>query len=362
MRLMVVHPGADVAISDVHDGLVAALRRQGHLVSTYALNVRMTMAGRYLHWLWKQQRKHQPDLVKPTSVDVLEKASEDIVPRALTLNVDAVLIVSAMYLHPDALVLLRRARIPTGLIFTESPYDDERQARLAPLADVCWTQERTSVAPLRRANKRTHYLPAAYDAHRHTPEPQPGDEDVPAHDVVFVGTLFKERIKLLSSVDWTGIDLGLYGNMELLGSRSTLRQYVRGEDTDNATAAALYRRAKIGLNLFRSTAEWTKGTHVTTGESMNPRNYELAACGCCQVTSWRPEVGDVFGANVACFASPRELRSVVTAALQDDVWRDQSAFFAARNVQGHTFDHRARQLMDQFGAAMMGQPLAMAAD
>lgn len=363
MRLLVVHPGADVAISDVHDGLVAALRRQGHLVSTYQLNQRMAMAGRYLNWLWKRHRREQPDLAKPTSVDILAKAAEDIVPRALALNVDAVLLISAMYLHPDALVLLRRARIPTGLIFTESPYDDPRQARLAPLADVCWTQERISVEPLRRANSRTHYLPAAFDPTRHTPEPQPGDEDVPAHDVVFVGTLFKERIALLSAVDWSGIDLGLYGNMELLPSRSGLRQYVRGQDTDNATAAALYRRARVGLNLFRSTTEWTGGQHDTSGESLNPRNYELAACGCYQVSQWRPEVGDVFGRSVTTFADPADLGAVLRAAVAaTPTERNAARLEAFQRVRAHSFDARARQVADQLGAAIARHPLPMAAD
>ncbi len=346
----------------MHDGLVAALRRQGHQVSTYDLSKRLALAGHWLHGVWRRSRRTTPDLAKPTAVAVVEKACEDIIPRALTLNVDAVLIISAMYLHPDALVLLRRARIPTGLIFTESPYDDERQARIAHLADVCWTQERTSVAALRRFNTRTHYLPAAHDPDRHTPVPQPGDADVPAHDVVFVGTLFHERIALLSAVDWSGIDLGLYGHTTLLSSRSKLRQHLRGGATDNATAAALYRRAKVGLNLFRSTAEWTSGQHVTTGESLNPRAYELAACGCFQVSDHRPEVAEIFGQSVPTFAGAGGLGSLVRSFLGDDEARRGLARAAwAASVQ-HTFDARARQVVEQLAPAIMRHPLAHAAD
>jgi spore maturation protein CgeB len=346
----------------VHDGLVAALRRQGHLVSTYDLSKRLALAGRWLHSIWRRSRGSTPGLARPSAVAVVEKACEDLVPRALTLNVDAVLIISAMYLHPDALVLLRRARIPTGLIFTESPYDDERQARIAHLADVCWTQERTSVATLRRFNTRTHYLPAAYDRDRHTPEPQPGDADVPAHDVVFVGTLFHERTALLSQVDWTGIDLGIYGHTTLLPSRHRLRQYLRGGATDNATAASLYRRAKVGLNLFRSTAEWTSGQHVTTGESLNPRAYELAACGCFQISDHRPEMDDVFGGSVPTFAGAPGLGSLLRSFLADEEARRGLARAAwAASVQ-HTFDARARQVVEQLAPAILRQPLAHAAD
>jgi spore maturation protein CgeB len=347
-------------VSDVHDGLVAALRRQGHLVSTYDLSKRIAQAGHWLHAVWRRSRRTMPELEKPGAVTVIEKACEDIVPRALTLNVDAVLIISAMYLHPDALVLLRRARIPTGLIFTESPYDDARQARIAHLADVCWTQERTSVATLRPFNPRVHYLPAAYDTTRHTPEEQPGDAFVHGHDVVFVGTLFHERIALLSAVDWTGIDLGIYGHTSLLSSRSKLRQHLRGGATDNAMAAALYRRAKVGLNLFRSTAEWTSGQHVTTGESLNPRAYELAACGTFQVSDIRPEVTDLFGGAVWTFADAAGLQSLLHTALADDDTRRELARAAWASVLPHTFDARARQVVEQLAPAIVRQSPALA--
>ena len=51
---------------------------------------------------------------------------------------------------------------------------------------------------------------------------------IPEHDVVFVGSHFPERARVLSHVDWTDIDFALYGNWKTLGSRSNLRYFMQG--------------------------------------------------------------------------------------------------------------------------------------
>src|SRR4030095_6053999 len=128
--------------------------------------------------------------------------------------------------------MVRGARLRTAVLFTESPYEDEAQCRVAALVDVVWTNERTSAQPLGAG-----YLRHAYDPARHPPTAGL-DYDVPAHDVVFVGTGFEERIEQLAAVDWRGIDLGLYGEWSLLGSRSKLRQFVRAGPISTETTAA----------------------------------------------------------------------------------------------------------------------------
>ena len=41
-----------------------------------------------------------------------------------------------MFFHPDVLVMLRDAGKRTAVLFTESPYEDEQQARMASLVDM----------------------------------------------------------------------------------------------------------------------------------------------------------------------------------------------------------------------------------
>jgi hypothetical protein len=347
-KLMVLHPGASWSTSDVYNGLVRALLAQGHEIISYPLDVRLMRASKWLNVCREDAAEVGRDLPEPTPADICFEANADAVNRAAYAGVDGVLIISSMYTPPITLRALKWAHCPIGLVLTESPYNDAEQARLAVEADVVWTNERTSVEPLRAINPETYYLPAAYDPSIHTSEPQPGDEDVPAHDVVFVGTGFAERVALLEAVDWTGIDLALYGNWQMLADGSPLLPYVHGGVTDNAVAAALYRRAKIGLNLYRTSTATEEGGHVTTAESLNPRAYELAACGCLQYATDRQEAADVLKRNVRRIDGATRLSIAARFDLATDTVGNRLRRDAMKAVQSHTFAARAEQLMAQF--------------
>jgi hypothetical protein len=362
MRLLVAHPGAETSTHDVAVGYCEALSRMGHDIGLYALDARLGAAERYLTQQLKIAHKNDPSLPKrPGFGDVTLKASEDLVLAALRGRVDAVLIISGLYVNPNGLRLLRAARIPAGVIFTESPYQDDEQAECAGLVSCCWTNERTSVEPLRRANARTWYLPGAYRAGFHAPaEP---DLTVASHDVVFVGSFFPERVALLAAADWTGIDLGLYGNLDAGIRRSTawrkLRRHVAGGTMSNAAATELYRRAAVCLNLNR-TCSWISGEqHVLTAESLNPRAYELAATGAFQVAQARAEGDELFGDSVPAFETAEQLTAIVQRALAYPGWRAASAAAARRAVGPHTFDARAAQVVAQLSTAVLSNPFVV---
>ena len=105
-----------------------------------------------------------------------------------------------------------------------------------------------AVAALQAVTPFVGYLPHAWHPLRH----RPGIEDpasIRTHDVVFVGTGFPERFAWFNAIDWTGIDLGLYGTWEddpAAGVVLTdqVRACVAGDQGENTTAAALDRRAR----------------------------------------------------------------------------------------------------------------------
>lgn len=152
MRILLVHPGASMSTADVCTGLRAGLAARGHEIFEYALDQRIERSGAWLTYCW---RKGGKTLDQPTAADILYHAGEELVARALRVMPDVVLVVSAMYLHPDVVVLLHRAGLKTAVLFTESPYDDERQVRLLPFLSMAWTNERTS------AVNGVRYLPHA---------------------------------------------------------------------------------------------------------------------------------------------------------------------------------------------------------
>ncbi len=344
MRLLVAHPGATWSVHDVWAGLVPALQRAGAEIVHYALDRRLEMAGSWLNWCWQRSSKKAD---KPGQADTVYHASVGILERALRHDVDWVLIVSAMWFHPDLFVLLRRAGIRVAVLFTESPYEDEGQLKYAAHVDACWVNERSSVGKFREVCANSYYWQHAIDPAKHNPAAsQDGEGEVPAHDVVFVGTGWKERCDLLSAVDWSGIDLGLYGTWSLLGSRNRLRKCLRGGIVPNAMTARLYRRAKIGLNLHRRSIVYDMAEQVQgQPESMNPRGYELGACGLFHLSDDRPEVREVYDHLVPTFSTPAELESLIRRYLADDAGRRQIAEQLPGCLAGHTFDARAREML-----------------
>jgi len=341
MKIMLVHPGATWSTHDVWWGVKEALERAGVELMHIALDGRLEFAARFLDFLY---RRHQGRMPPPTMNDKVYMASAGMVERALRFMPGWVLIIAGGNLHPDGIALLRRARIKVAIILTESPYQFDQEQILAERCNVVFTNERTAVETFRPYCERSYYWQHAIDGDRHL---EPSNlEDVASHDVVFVGTGFIERVNLLRGIDWTDIDLGLYGEWSLLGSRNWLRRYLVGGLTANARAAALYHKAKIGLNLHRTSVEYERNTeHFSDAESMNPRCYELAAAGCFFITDWRAEVEDVFGDLVPTFKTPEEAESLIRYYLGHDDEREAIAAQLPNFVRHETFDDRIRDLL-----------------
>jgi hypothetical protein len=231
-----------------------------------------------------------------------------------------------MFLHPDVIIYMKRAGLKVTVVFTESPYDHEQEMKIAALVDGCWTAERTVVDAFRNVNPRTGYLPHAWHPIKHQPTRSFTDSKAPAHDVVFVGSGFSERVEWFNSIDWTGIDLGLYGNWHLNILKKPLRACVRGGAITNEYTSALYRRAKVGLNLYRRSKGWGRGApQIANAESLSPRAYELAACGVFHVSDYRAEVSEVFGELVPTFRTPTEAAALIRLWLKDAEGRAQLA-------------------------------------
>lgn len=354
MKILLVDPGASWSTADVEAGLFYGLSRSpGVEVIRYALAGRIHYCDSFLKGAWRRKKKTHPHFPMPTFADVLYQAGMGALERALRHRVDVVLVVSGMYLHPDVVVLMRSAGLRVVALMTESPYDEEPELKLAALCHGVWTNERTMVEKFRSVCPAAGYMPHAWHPERHTPGPQPGDAEVAAHDVVFVGSAFQERIEWFRAIDWTGIDLGLYGNWDSLKKGDTLNRFVRASETNNATSAALYRRAKVGLNLYRQSKGFgPKAPRVAVGyaESLSPRAYELAACGVFHISESRAEVREVFGDAVPTFTTPTEAAALIRRWLADDAGRAAVAASLPAMVAESSWVQRASQVMTDISA------------
>lgn len=245
MNVYLVHPGVNWSLSDVFDGLRDGLIANG----------------------------------------------ASIVPAMA--DADWTIVVNGNLHTPEQLHQWRRVA-PVAVLCTESPYDFDQEVERIAAATSGWTHERVSVEPLRAVNPHVNYLRHAWHPERH--RPAAADPHTRAHDVVFVGTGFGERVEWFNRIDWSGIDLGLYGIWDGMGLDEHVEQCVVQEITKNTETVALYRRAKMGLNLYRLKGGKQGGPKTPMhAESLNPRAYELAACGVFHVTTPRAEVCEVFG-------------------------------------------------------------------
>lgn len=345
MKALVLGAGAGWSTKDVENGVVDGLRAAGIAVGRYAYEHRLATSADYLRYVHRRAKRQDATAPAPSAADVQLHALVDVLPRALAHDVDWVVLISGMFVPDGFLDVLRRV-VPVALLLTESPYQLAEESRWAAYADLVWTHERT-VVPTLQAITPTHYLPHAWRAGLHD---VPATADVPAHDVVFVGTGFPERVAFLEAIDWTGMDLGLYGGWPV-AETSPLAPFVRGGITDNRTTTALYQRAAVGLNLYRQSADWTGTTRITHAESLNPRAYELAACGAFHLSDARAEVGEVFGDAVPTFRTPDECAALLRRWLADPAGRAAQGARLRAAVAGQSWIDRGAVMAAQLRAA-----------
>jgi len=351
MKILLIEPGPSHSTIDVCNGMLAGLREDGHLVGKYQLHNRIHHANQCLTFRWEDAGS--PEGMEPQANEIIFHASSEIVQYALYHEVDLVLYVACGVVHPAVYKMLRRAGVPQGVILTESPYQMETELETAQMVDTIWTNERTAVGDLRVACPRTFYLRHGYDPQIHKPRVERSGR-WPEHDVVFVGTLWRERLELLCSVDWTGIDLGLYGVGELLDLDKFpenrpyyehLRPYLHQGTVDEQVTVELYRQAKIGLNSHRSSVKLEGSERITVpAESMNPRCYQQPATGgALLITDERKEVLETLDAPI--YHSAEELSELMHYYLDRSDERIALVEHLREQIAPHTYRERAAQVI-----------------
>ncbi len=366
--LLIWWPGASVSVSDVAAGLAAGLEAHGCMPLAFRLDQHLDVSEFGLKHAFDARRKIDPTTPTPTLADVCYHANRGVLERALRYDVEWVVMVSALYQHPDFAIMLKRAGRKVAFLGTEAPYQTEQELRLishrmedgSPVFDHVFVNERISVGRYREVHPSVSYLGAAAHPTRHTPETNDIDADTPAHDVVFVGTGFPERAAFFEQIDWTGINFGLYGTWELLREDSPLRAFlpkdaegqpVLQEMVHNRRTAALYRRATVGINLHRTAVDYdTETQHVSQAQSLNPRAFELAACRKFFISDFRSEAVDVFGSDLPIALTPKGAEQLIRRALAEPVWRASVAAACHARVAGQTWRERAGQALQALAA------------
>jgi spore maturation protein CgeB len=258
----------------VYQGYVEALEGLGQQVATFNLDARLTFYSRAM----VETGAVRDGVVKMrralSDTEAVEAASNGVLSAAYKVLPEVVLVISCMFISTDLLGILRARGSRVVIVHTESPYDDDNQAKLATHADLNLINDPQN---LEWFPKGTYYQPHCYRPSVHHPgPPSPGM----ASDFCFVGTGFPSRIEFLEAMDLQGLEVLLAGQWKLLAeSDSPLRKHLAHdlfEGLDNDQTAQVYRSAKTSLNLYRREADRPE---LQAGYAMGPREVEMAACG-----------------------------------------------------------------------------------
>lgn len=332
MRILAAHPGPNFSVHDVYVGWTEALRQLGQHVLEFNLSARLTFYD-------QAQFEHDGVMSKAlTAEQAQELAVNGLYAALYKTKPDVLFAVSAFFYDGALFDLARSYGTKIVLLHTESPYEDVRQLKIAPNADLNLLNDPTNLDQFQSV-ARALYVPHSYRPDLHCPGQPVADL---AADFAFVGTGYPSRVAFLQAMDLDGLDVLLAGNWKL--DDSPLRKYVAHEPDeclDNEQTATVYRSAQCGLNLYRREAE---AAHLAAGWSMGPREIEMAACGLFFLRDSRGE-GDEVLSMLPTVTGPGDASEKLRYWLARPVERQQLAAKAREAVADRTFTNRAAELL-----------------
>ena len=332
MRVLICHPGPSFSVADVWAGWAKALRQAGCDVGEFNLNDRLEF----------YEKSHVSNDDGPfekcfDTEEAVRLACRGLESACYRFWPDVVIVVSGFYFDPATYDVMRDRGHKVVLLHTESPYEDDRQWARAHHVDLNLLNDPTNIERFRQVAP-TEYFGHAYDPDVHHPTEEPAE-----FDVSFVGTGYPSRIKMLEQVDWSGLSVALAGNWPL-DDDHVLRPFLVHKPDEciaNGTAADLYRRSRLSLNIYRQEA--TARAHAD-GWAMGPREVELAACGTFYLTEARGENRAVLP-MVPTFDGPDDLGRKIRWWLDRPEERARVTAEAQAAVADRTFHNHGRRLL-----------------
>jgi spore maturation protein CgeB len=325
----------------VFNGWSEALTGLGEQVEEYELDARLKFYNGTLAETGELLECGCPGVRKYLDrAQAIQLAVDGILGAAYRFWPQVIVCVSAFFLPPWLLEILRARGHKIVMLLSESPYQDDYQLKMAQYADLTLLNDPVNLDTYREICP-AEYMPHAYRPKVHYP-PAPGTR--PDYDFAFVGTGFPSRARFFSAMDLAGMDVRLAGLWMDLPEDSPLRDWTATDADDcidNDETAAIYRRSRTGINVYRTEAE---DTHAGEGYACGPREIEQAACGLWFARDPRPESDELFP-MLPSFTSPEEAGDLIRWALAHPEERDAAAGKAWAAVEGRTFTEHAKKLL-----------------
>ncbi|MDR2726989.1 MAG: glycosyltransferase [Deltaproteobacteria bacterium] len=285
----------------------------------------------------------------------LHTVSQAIYAKVENFEPDLVLCLAQAPLNRATLNRLKRDKVTTAMWFVEDYQVFPYWRAFAPSYDYFFTIQKEPFLDLLRAEgAQGSYLPLAALPSFHKPlKLDAADRRRYGADVSFLGAGYPNRRAAFRQL--TGFDFKIWGS-DWEGDALLARHLqAGGARIEPEEAVKIFNATRINLNLHSSVRT---DRLISRHDFVNPRTFELAACGAFQLTDQRSLMPELFAdGELAIFTSMDELRAALDHYLAHPDKRAAMAEKArARVVADHTYQHRMRTLVDAIRAARPDWP------
>ena len=351
LRILVVLPlyGGSLPIGRY---VASALKSDGHLVEVFEA------PNFYPAYASLDDLKVTTDRLEYLQNSFLNVVSQSVLAKVETFEPDMVLSMAQAPLNRQALKRLKKDGVTTAMWFVEDHNLFTYWKGFAPLYDVfAVIQKDKFLNDLETIGQPNGlYLPLAADPDFHKPmQLSSADQRKFGSEISFMGAGYPNR--RVAFRELVSRDFKIWGNewdgdhvlaplVQLKGARVTPEECVK-----------IFNATRINLNLHSSIQV---DELVTGGDFVNPRTFELAACGAFQLVDKRSLMDEAFADDeLATFTSMKELIEKIDYFSANPVECEAYAAKSRERVlRDHTYGHRMRTLLEFTTERIPGWPKA----
>ncbi|WCK56170.1 glycosyltransferase [Aneurinibacillus sp. Ricciae_BoGa-3] len=279
--------------------------------------------------------------------------NENIAEIGQKMEPDLVVVFNGYKLPLSEVQSLNKTGIKTAIWMTDDPYHTDITKLIACYYDFVFTQEINCISYYRSLGCRNvFHLPLAADPSVF--EPKSVDARY-RKDILFVGSAFSNRVSFFDAVAEylssknvliSGLWWDRLSNYPLLKQKINLNHWMSPEETAN-----YYNGAKIVINMHRSHDDQFQKLNSNNIQalSLNPRTFEISACGAFQLTDIREDLAKFYtpGYDIATYKTPNEMIEKIEYYLKYEEERKIMGERAQNLIQKqHSFLHRVSELLD----------------
>jgi len=273
-------------------------------------------------------------------------ASESVMARIVPFRPDIVLVLAQAPLRSLSLGTLREQGIATAFWFVEDFRLMGYWKRVADKFDYFFAiQEGGFLDMLREAGApRPAFLPMAASPEIHRKMVLDAKDLAEfGSDVSFVGAGYYNRRQLFKGL--VDLDFRIWGNDWEKSPELWPFLQREGARVSTEDSVKVFNASRININLHSSSCH--EGVNPN-GDFVNPRTFEIAACGAFQLVDPRSGLSDFFriGEEIVCFESLTDLRSKISRYMKDPEERKAIAERGMLRVQmEHTYERRMEEMI-----------------